>query len=296
MHVSSEGATSHLIKARKPVTPPAADMARIQGNVILVVTIDERGKPSEVQLLRGHPMLVDAAVDAVKQWQYRPFEVNGSPAPVIANVMVTFGRPADDRHDRELMQLEDYLGFAREAAAKSDYALADTEFTLAKQLVASVGGDSDFFHWKINMAIADVRVEQKKYEEAEQNYKEASKIYANANYPSPNESETLGKLADLYLQQKRYPEARENLVNSISILETICNRRGGCYDSEGQQRARRLVYEYVDLSRIAALENNAADAANWCKKVHHHKKMLDPADRDCIVAACEETIRAAAGK
>ena len=54
------------------------------------VTVDEQGNVTDVQVLRGHPVLIDAAVRAVKQRKYNPAYLNGRAVPVIATVTVTF--------------------------------------------------------------------------------------------------------------------------------------------------------------------------------------------------------------
>ena len=81
---------SKLIKKIEPVYPELAKRARVQGVVILQVTVDEEGSVSEIRVLRGHPLLDDEAVRAVKQWKYSPTLLNGEPVPVIATVTVIF--------------------------------------------------------------------------------------------------------------------------------------------------------------------------------------------------------------
>jgi protein TonB len=58
--------------------------------VMLQVTVNEQGLVSQVKLIRGHPMLNQAAIDAVSQWRYSPTLLNGEPVPVIATVTVNF--------------------------------------------------------------------------------------------------------------------------------------------------------------------------------------------------------------
>lgn len=74
----------------KPIYPPDAQQARVQGIVIVEATIDCEGNVAHVRLLRGQPLLNDAAVDAVRQWRYRPTLLNGRPIPVIMTATVTF--------------------------------------------------------------------------------------------------------------------------------------------------------------------------------------------------------------
>jgi protein TonB len=81
---------SKLIRKIEPVYPELAKRARVSGVVILQVTVDEEGSVSEVRVLRGHPLLDDEAVRAVKQWKYSPTLLNGEPVPVIATVTVIF--------------------------------------------------------------------------------------------------------------------------------------------------------------------------------------------------------------
>jgi TonB family protein len=81
---------SKLIRRVEPVYPELAKQARVQGRVVLVVTVDEEGNVSEIKVTRGHPLLYEEAVAAVRQWKYSPTLLNGEPVPVIATVTVTF--------------------------------------------------------------------------------------------------------------------------------------------------------------------------------------------------------------
>jgi TonB family protein len=90
---------SGLLQTRvDPKYPPLARQARIQGQVILQVIIGKTGDVENVQLFSGHPMLAPAAIEAVKQWKYRPFLLNGEPVSVETQVQVNFtldNPPAD---------------------------------------------------------------------------------------------------------------------------------------------------------------------------------------------------------
>jgi TonB family protein len=74
----------------KPVYPEVALQARVQGVVIVEATIDEAGKVSNVRILRSIPLFDQAALDAVKQWEFTPTLVNGVPVPVIMTATVNF--------------------------------------------------------------------------------------------------------------------------------------------------------------------------------------------------------------
>ena len=78
--------TSHVA----PVYPPIAQSARIQGTIILEAIISETGRVESLRVLRSVPLLDDAAIAAVRQWQYRPALVSGTPTPVIMTITVDF--------------------------------------------------------------------------------------------------------------------------------------------------------------------------------------------------------------
>lgn len=79
-----------LIRKVAPVYPPLARAARVQGTVVLNVAVNKSGEVSDVKLFSGHPMLAPAAVEAVKQWRYRPYEKDGEPVEIQTTVQVNF--------------------------------------------------------------------------------------------------------------------------------------------------------------------------------------------------------------
>jgi TonB family protein len=78
------------IKDVKPVYPPAAKSAKIAGVVIIEATIGADGKVIDTKVLRSVPMLDQAALDAVRQWEFTPTLLNGKPVPVIMTVTTNF--------------------------------------------------------------------------------------------------------------------------------------------------------------------------------------------------------------
>lgn len=74
----------------EPVYPQIALAAHVQGTVILQAVIDEQGSVRELRVLRGHPLLDAAAMQAVAKWQFTPTLLNGATVPVVMTVTVTF--------------------------------------------------------------------------------------------------------------------------------------------------------------------------------------------------------------
>lgn len=81
---------SKLIYKVSPVYPDLARATRTAGTVELEAIIDEEGNVSNLAVVGGHPLLVEAAKEAVRQWKYSPTILNGEPVPVLARIRVTF--------------------------------------------------------------------------------------------------------------------------------------------------------------------------------------------------------------
>jgi protein TonB len=90
VRVSSGVFAGLLVKRVQPNYPPLARQARIQGVVILQAQISKDGNIENLQLVSGHPMLAPAAIEAVKQWKYKPYLLNGEPVEVETQVQVNF--------------------------------------------------------------------------------------------------------------------------------------------------------------------------------------------------------------
>lgn len=90
LNVSSADADNHIIHRIEPAIPPLAKAARIGGKVRLHIVISSSGEVSTVTVVSGHPMLAPAAIEAVKQWKYKPFTENGNPAAVATDVDLEF--------------------------------------------------------------------------------------------------------------------------------------------------------------------------------------------------------------
>ena len=90
VRVSSGVVQGLIVRRVNPTYPPLARQARIQGVVILQAEISKEGNITNLQLISGHPMLAPAAIEAVKQWKYRPYLLNGEPVEVETQIQVNF--------------------------------------------------------------------------------------------------------------------------------------------------------------------------------------------------------------
>lgn len=89
-HVSEGVQNAKLLFGPKPDYPPLAKQARISGTVRLQAFVATDGRIRSLQVLSGHPMLVQAALNAVQRWTYKPTLLNNEPVEVLTEIQVNF--------------------------------------------------------------------------------------------------------------------------------------------------------------------------------------------------------------
>lgn len=89
--VPPEEAARQIDKQVVPDYPPIAKAARIQGVVRIQIRVTENGEVTNLRVISGHPMLVQAAMDAVRKWKYKPFLRDGQPVSIETIAEVNFG-------------------------------------------------------------------------------------------------------------------------------------------------------------------------------------------------------------
>ena len=90
IRVGGQVQSAMAISRPNPIYPPLAKQARIQGTVRLEAEISKQGTIEALKVISGHPLLVQAALDAVKQWRYKPTILNNEPVAVATTIDVNF--------------------------------------------------------------------------------------------------------------------------------------------------------------------------------------------------------------
>jgi periplasmic protein TonB len=90
IRVAARVAEANLIHDVPPQYPPEAGRARIEGTVVLMALIDKDGSVKDVRVESGLPLLAQAAIDAVKQWRYKPYLIDGEPVEVDSRITINF--------------------------------------------------------------------------------------------------------------------------------------------------------------------------------------------------------------
>jgi TonB family protein len=136
-----------LIRRVEPVIPELARKAAISAGVWLEVNVDAAGNVTGARVLRGHPLLDDAAIAAVKQWKYSPTLLNGSPVPVVVTVTFPFKAAVQARLDPAIALLiaralsgaapaAGEFNFVRDGKAEVELTVDASSLRLREQLVA----------------------------------------------------------------------------------------------------------------------------------------------------------------
>lgn len=294
--VSPDEAAKHIAKAPNPDYPPLAQQARIQGNVILEVWINETGKTMSISLVHGHPMLAPAAIMAVKKWTYQPFNVDGKPAMVKTFVIVNFGGPSNhEADDRAEVKFQDDFWTSQESAedaiAKADFTRAEEQLNHDKDLVSA---DKGMWHiqerWQWMTSMGRLRLAQKKYDEAEQFYKDALALREN----TPEGKETFGiaaslaNLANFFVAENKLDLARDDAAPSFAIFQKLFrgvdSRNQGAKQLYGGNAAR----ESWLLLKLAQERKDTADITQQCHAMADFQDYLSAKERDSFASACQQ--------
>lgn len=90
VRVDARSLMAHVTSQVPLAYPAIAKAAHIEGTVVLEIKVGERGEVVSTRPVSGPPMLIQAAVDSVKQWKFRPFRQGGEPAVAVGNVNLIF--------------------------------------------------------------------------------------------------------------------------------------------------------------------------------------------------------------
>jgi periplasmic protein TonB len=90
IRVASRVVEANLIHDVPPQYPPQAGRARVEGSVVLMAVIGQDGSVKDVRVESGLPILAQAAIDAVKQWRYKPYLIDGEPVEVDSRITINF--------------------------------------------------------------------------------------------------------------------------------------------------------------------------------------------------------------
>jgi len=222
--VSNDEATQRLTKRVTPEYPALALTAHIQGSVLLAVTITESGGVTDMKAVSGHPMLIQPAIDAVRQWEFDPFVEEGKPVAVRASIKVDFQLgPGAELRDKYLKQEVECTAQIQKKNTEQSEAACKQALEIALKLPESFASDKMRAYGNAGI----VAYSAKKAKEALEDFKQQLNFAQQALQPgSPlmiqvrtNLAHTYEATGDLPQADTQYTEAEKAQEAAMADLE-----------------------------------------------------------------------------
>jgi TonB family protein len=272
--VSNDEAIQHLTKRAQPKYPSLAEMAHIQGDVLLRVMIDESGRVSEAKGVSGHPMLLEAAIPAVKAWQFEPFTENGKSMAVSALVKIAFDLgPGAELHGQYLQQevecnrqLRNGMGSQAETACKKALATAiklPARFVLAKMKAYENAGTAAYAAKDGAEALKDF---QQQLIFAQQTLQPGNPLMIQVHSNLAHAYEAVGRLPEA---DTEYMEAEKAQEASVAELEKRSeNRESGPTDGVRASYSHNMQIILQEHARLLRKMGKVAEAEELERKAN----------------------------
>ncbi len=254
--VSRADADAHLLHRVEPVVPSLAKATRVGGNVVIAITIDTAGGVSSYKVISGHPMLVQAAINAVKQWKYKPFEEGGTAVPVKTEVEVSFpgGMSPSEQETREkFFPQEDQC---RNLLNTGKYADAEKECRKAVEISNGLPKEVVLERSGARALLANAIFLQKRPAEAIPLYEEALEL--DKGYRQSDDADLASdywNLGRAYFATGDLPKADGLYQTAVSTFEAAIQSLPSMKENY-TRRLKRCLGEYAKLKE--AMGQNAA--------------------------------------
>ncbi len=294
--IPPDTAKLNLVGFVQPEYPPLAKVARIAGIVRASIVIDETGNVKEIKLISGHPMLAPAALNAIRKWKYKPFEVDGKTTSVQTEVEVSIPPSITQSEiDRERRFQDTYWSnekAGRDALEKGDLVTAASKLEAA-QAAAEEWGDEKWLELcDVLTMLGDIKEQQNDYSGAEELLKKSLSIHQK--HQRPDEAGVAGaefNLATLYVQMQRLPEAESLLIESARVWELrIADTQ---MPEPRADYGQHLALSYVAAARIAAADGRSVDAQVRCRKaITYAEQWPDKPYMSAVRSGCESLLGA----
>ena len=264
--VKPESAEQNLIEKVEPVYPPLAKQVRVQGKVKLQVVISKTGRVDSVNVVSGHPLLVQAAMNAVRQWQYKPFLADGQPVAASTEVEVPFSLGISDaNYQAEQKSNDDY--FKREDECRNllkaqKYAEAEASCKSAVELAEKLPSERQNERRIANELTGEALLHEKKFPEALSLFKtelaigEASLKPTDAELGYAYHHVALGYHAtgDLQQAQSYYEKSEATLRAAREHMD------GDFFKNQYAKAIQSVLWDYIVLLQQTGQNDAAAKA------------------------------------
>lgn len=288
--IAPDKAKLNLVTFVQPEYPALAKAARIHGIVHISFTVDETGSVKELKLLSGHPMLAPAALEAVRKWKYKPFQVDGKTVAVQTDVEfsipenVSLADIEQEQRFQEAYWQNERAG--RSALDKQDLVTAEAKLQIARTAAEERVDEKWLELADVLSMLGTVKLEQNNFTAAEEFYKQSLAIHEK--HQRPDEAEVAGaqlNLALLYFRMKQPEKSEPLLLQSVKTYEARIRATDLPEPRAGYGRS--LALGYFGLAQLAAADGRTRESQERCAEaVRYAGKWSGPSDRDVIFSHC----------
>ena len=260
--IAPEKAELNLVTRVTPVYPPLAKAVGIRAVVHLDILIDETGAVRDVKVISGHPMVASSAMEAIKQWKYKPFEIDGKPTTVRTDVNMLI--PATATHEDILkeqnFQREFWENERQGKAAYEEKRFEEAEAKLAiARAAAEERGDSKWLELTGVITLqGHIAMAEGQLDKAKDFYTDSLALHLKHQRPSEAEVASAQQDLGILFMQRHEAEKAEPLFSAS--VETYLARIDDTPVKEAQASyGRHLAVGYFALSQIARAGGRDAD-------------------------------------
>jgi TonB family protein len=257
-----------LVEKSDPVYPALAKQMKLQGTVKIDVTVSETGDVASTKLIRGHPLLVTVALDAVKKRKYMPYMADGKPASFVTNVKIAFsvGIPKEE-YDRQQTVSDQYFKLEDQCRALLNGSKWEAAEQACKAAVPS--GDQLGDHQGLTKMGAYEHVGYALL--AQQRYQEALDYYSRAfEFAQSSLKETDAELGYAYRNLAMANHGLRNLDKARELYgkaeRTLQLAHENIESKDLKQRYEKALKEILQYHLVAAEEAGAVMEAQGIRK------------------------------
>ena len=257
--VTPQEADSHLVKRVEPALSDSLKAIKAPGPVKLQITISASGDVVSVKLVGGNPLFLSVAMQAVKQWKYKPFEVNGKPLAVSSTVEVHFPGEATANEQAlrdQSIHLEEQC---RALISQAQYTEAEAKCREAVAVSQRLPSDIVLEKSSAQTQLGHAIFLQKRYAEAIPYYEAALKL--DQGYREPDDADLASDYENLgraYAFHGQLSQADGLYSSAVSTFEAAIAGLPGMKDNY-TRRLKRTLNEYAQLKELEG-DNTAAAA------------------------------------
>lgn len=255
IRVSWEVAQGHVISHPAAQCPPIAKAARLSGLVFIEIQVDKEGKVRSRKVKSGHPMLTQAALDNIQQWNFRPTTLNGETVVMETTAEIAVCGVPDAAYEKEAKFRDQQIKVASECRARvqaADTANAEEPCKKSLEMAHKVKGNTYLYESNALNNLGILRLEQNKPREALSHFEESLKLL-EANQ-KPDEAEVGSVVAWVGIAKRRLGDDA-GALSYLERAEKIFSARIAATEFEEMRKNYARQLQSVREQHIGALQN-----------------------------------------